>query len=87
MPGALVRRSIAGAAASSSVRSWTRAVSGRDAGHEADEAVGGDDRVVDANAVVRAGGDDDRLRERAGRAADDLGGDRVEVAGKRGPSR
>ena len=55
---------------------------GRDPGDEADEAVRGDDRVVDPDAVLRARRDDDRLRERAGRPADHLGRDRVEVGGE-----
>ena len=86
IPVAPVRRSMADAAASSSVRSWTRAVPGRDLRDDADEAVGGDDRIVEADAVVGARGDDDRLRERDARATDDLGHVGLKSAGKRGPS-
>ena len=55
---------------------------GRDACDDADEAVGGDRRVVQADAVARARGDDDRLRERARRPARDLRDDGVEVSGE-----
>ena len=80
IPGALVRRSTAGRRSCLVGEQLDARGSRRHAGHEADEAVGGDDRVVDANAVARARRNDDRLRERPGRPADDLGGDRLEVA-------
>jgi hypothetical protein len=50
--------------------------------HAPDEPVPGHDRVVEPDPVLGARCDDDRLREGAGRAADHLGQDRVEVVGE-----
>ena len=61
-------RSTADTAASWSVRSWIRAVPRVTRVTMPDEPVRRDDGVVDPDAVLRAGCDDDRLRERARRA-------------------
>ena len=50
-----------------------------DPAHRSDEPVGGDDRVVDPNAVVAADGDDDRLRVRCRRTRDHPGGETAEA--------
>ena len=56
----------------------------RHLGDGADEAVRGDDRRVDADAVIRAGGDDDLLLERRGGTGDHLGRDAFVVGRERG---
>ena len=56
----------------------------RDPRDRPDEPVGGHDRRVDGDAVVGAGGDDDRLVERARGLRDHLGGDAVVVLWERG---
>ncbi len=48
----------------------------------ADEPTLVHDRVIDLHTVLRAGRDDDRLRERPGGTTDDLRGDSVEVVGE-----
>ena len=52
-------------------------------GDPADQPVGGDDRRVDVDPLVRAGGDRHLLRERAARIRDDRRVDRAVVLGIR----
>ena len=84
IPDAPVRRSSAETALDSSVSRRTRAAFARDPRDRADEPVGGHDRRIDHDAVVGAGGDDDRLVEGARRLRDHLGGDAVVVLRERG---
>ena len=83
-PDAPVRRSSAETALDSSVSRRTRAAFARDPRDRADEPVGGHDRRIDDDAVIGAGGDDDRLVEGARRLRDHLGGDAVVSCGNAG---